>query len=65
MGHQHVKNNSDTLHPGQNVVKRILRWGVEHASIPQSIPRINLRHWKLVISGDVERPLRIDWNTLL
>jgi DMSO/TMAO reductase YedYZ molybdopterin-dependent catalytic subunit len=47
------------LAPGQTRIKRLLRWGTEHAGIAQEIPRIDLKTWTLIVDGEVEKPLRL------
>jgi DMSO/TMAO reductase YedYZ molybdopterin-dependent catalytic subunit len=53
------------LPPGQTLIKRLLRWGEDHPTIKGSIPKIDLKKWFLVIDGDVEKPLKLNWNDLL
>jgi len=53
------------LPPGQVAIKRLLRWGKEHPTIGGSIPKIDLESWILVIDGEVEKPLKLNWNDIL
>jgi DMSO/TMAO reductase YedYZ molybdopterin-dependent catalytic subunit len=53
------------LPPGQTPIKRLLRWGTEHAGITREIPTIDLKTWALVVDGKVEKPLRLKWEDIL
>jgi DMSO/TMAO reductase YedYZ molybdopterin-dependent catalytic subunit len=53
---------SKELPPGQVPIKQLLRWGKDHPTIGGPIPKIDLKSWVLVIDGQVEKPLRLDWN---
>jgi DMSO/TMAO reductase YedYZ molybdopterin-dependent catalytic subunit len=53
------------LPPGQTPIKRILRWGKDHATIGGSVPKIDLRNWALKIDGEVEESLRLSWSGFL
>jgi DMSO/TMAO reductase YedYZ molybdopterin-dependent catalytic subunit len=53
------------LPPGQTPIKRILRWGIDHRPITESIPKIDLENWTLIIDGEVNNPLKIGWNDFL
>jgi DMSO/TMAO reductase YedYZ molybdopterin-dependent catalytic subunit len=53
------------LPPGQTPIKRLLRWGIDHPGITRSNPKIDLRTYTLLIEGEVQNPLRLDWNQIL
>ena len=55
----------EDLPPGQVAIKRLLRWGKEHPTIGGSVPKIDLESWILVIDGEVEKPLKLNWNDVL
>ena len=48
--------------PRQVSIKRLRRWGKEHPTIGGPVPKIDLKSWMLVVDGEVEKPLRLDWN---
>jgi DMSO/TMAO reductase YedYZ molybdopterin-dependent catalytic subunit len=50
------------LPPGQVPIKRLLRWGVDHAGITRSTPRIDLKTYALTIDGEVEEPVKLGWH---
>jgi DMSO/TMAO reductase YedYZ molybdopterin-dependent catalytic subunit len=54
-----------TLPPGQRAIRKLLRWGIDHPAIVKTIPRLDVTTWRLVIDGEVEKPLRLDWQALL
>jgi DMSO/TMAO reductase YedYZ molybdopterin-dependent catalytic subunit len=55
----------ESLPPGQVAIKRLLKWGKEHPTIAGSVPKIDLESWVLVIDGEVEKPLKLNWNDVL
>ena len=50
------------LPPRQVPIKRLRRWGKEHPTIGGPVPKIDLKSWVLIVDGEVEKPLRLDWN---
>lgn len=57
------KNEKDKeLPPGQVPIKQLLRWGKNHPTIGGAVPKIDLKAWILIVEGEVERPLRLNWN---
>jgi len=58
-------NKVKSLPPGQRPVKRLLRWGKDHPTITGSVPKIDLGSWTLAIYGEVEKPLKLNWNDVL
>jgi DMSO/TMAO reductase YedYZ molybdopterin-dependent catalytic subunit len=58
-------NKPKVLPPGQTPIKRILRWGKDHATIGGSVPKIDLQNWVLEIDGEVENPSRLSWRGFL
>jgi DMSO/TMAO reductase YedYZ molybdopterin-dependent catalytic subunit len=59
------EKHSDRLPPGQNQVKRLLRWGIDHPGITGSNPKIDLKTYILTIDGEVEKPLKLMWNEVV
>lgn len=55
----------EDLPPSQVVIKRLLRWGKDHAGITSAIPKIDLKTWALTVDGEVENPLRLSWSDVL
>ena len=49
------------LPPGQNSIKRILRWGIDHPGITSTNPHIKLETYTLTIDGEVEKPAKLSW----
>lgn len=56
------KSEKGRLPPGQKAIKRVLRWGKDHPSISGFIPSIDLKTWNLIIDGEVEKPIKLDWD---
>lgn len=54
-----------TLPPGQKAIGSLLRWGIDHPAIVKTIPHLDVKTWRLRIDGEVEKPLRLDWQALL
>jgi len=50
---------------GQTPIKQLLRWGIDHPGITRTSPKIDLKMYVLTIDGEVEKPLRLDWNAVL
>ena len=50
---------------GQRAVPSILRWGIDHPGIVCDLPEIDRAKWRLVVEGEVENPLSLDWGALL
>jgi len=50
------------LPPGQNPIKRILRWGIDHPGITSTNPHIKLETYALTIDGEVEKPAKLTWT---
>jgi len=44
---------------------QLLRWGIDHPGITRSNPKIDLKNYTLMIDGDVEKSLKLDWNGML
>lgn len=51
--------------PGQTPIKRLLRWGTDHPGITKSNPKIDLKTYTLTIDGEVENPVKLNWNDFL
>lgn len=54
----------EDLPPGQKPIQRLLRWGKDHPTIGDHVPKIDLSKWFLVIDGDVKNRLKLNWNDL-
>jgi DMSO/TMAO reductase YedYZ molybdopterin-dependent catalytic subunit len=50
------------LPPGQTLIKRPLRWGIDHPGIARSNPKFDPKTYILAIDGEVEKPLKLSWN---
>jgi len=53
------------LPPGQAPTKSLLRWGIDHPGIARSNPKIDLKTYTLEVSGEVENPVRLNWQEIL
>jgi DMSO/TMAO reductase YedYZ molybdopterin-dependent catalytic subunit len=53
------------LPPGQAPTKSLLRWGIDHLGIARSTPKIDLKTYTLEVSGEVENPVRLNWQEIL
>jgi DMSO/TMAO reductase YedYZ molybdopterin-dependent catalytic subunit len=64
-----TSQNSNTkvkkLPPGQRPIKNLLRWGIDHPGISRSNPKIDLQTYTLEISGEIEKPIRLNWKEIL
>jgi DMSO/TMAO reductase YedYZ molybdopterin-dependent catalytic subunit len=58
-------NEARTLPPGQRAIRKLLRWGIDHPAIVKTIPRLDVTTWQLVIDGEVQKPLHLNWQALL
>ena len=52
------------LPPGQTPIRRLLRWGIDHPGITRSNPKMDLTIYTLTIDGEIEKPLKLDWNEI-
>ncbi len=50
---------------GQTPIKQLLRWGIDHLGVSRSNPKIDLKTYTLRIDGEVDQPLKLDWNAVL
>ena len=62
-----IKKEKDArqLPPGQKVIDKALRWGIDHPAIVDDIPKLDLTEWRLIVDGEVETSLCLDWKALL
>jgi DMSO/TMAO reductase YedYZ molybdopterin-dependent catalytic subunit len=60
-----MERHGERLPPGQAPIKRLLRWGIDHPGITRSNPKIDLKTYTLTIDGEVEKPLKLNWNEVL
>jgi len=51
--------------PGQEPIRAILRWGIDHHGISNEIPRISPEKWALTVEGQVENPFKLNWKEFL
>jgi DMSO/TMAO reductase YedYZ molybdopterin-dependent catalytic subunit len=58
------ESRRDRLPPGQTPIKRLLRWGIDHPGIARSNPKIDLKTYSLTVDGEVEKPLKLNWNEI-
>lgn len=58
-------NKGEALPPNQRPIKRLLRWGKDHPTIGEPVPKIDLKTWILSINGEVENPLKLDFEGIL
>ena len=61
----HSEEKRKILPPGQTPIKRLLRWGKDHPTIDGFVPKLDLKNWILTIDGEVENPLKLNWNQFL
>src|SRR4030043_2427956 len=59
------KTSADRLPPGQRPIERLLRWGIDHPGITRSNPKIDLKTYSLEVVGEVENPVKLNWNSIL
>jgi len=65
MSPEEQDNRSNVLPPNQRPIKRLLRWGKDHPTIGGPVPKIDLKTWVLIVSGEVESPQKLSWNDVL
>ena len=65
MAPKNLDNERRELPPNQTAIKRLLRWGKDHPTIGVPVPKISLKDWVLTVDGEVEKPLRLNWNEFL
>jgi len=56
---------SRKLPPNQKEIGTILRWNIDHPGIIPKNPPIDLEKWVLTIDGEVENPLKLNWQEFL
>lgn len=59
------RRTAERLPPGQTLIKRLLRWGMDHPGITRSNPQIDLKTYTLSIAGEVKIPLTLRWDDIL
>lgn len=59
------KQKEDRLPPNQRWIDRILRWNIDHPGIVPENPKVDLDSWKLIIDGEIEKPMTMTWKDLL
>jgi DMSO/TMAO reductase YedYZ molybdopterin-dependent catalytic subunit len=53
------------LPPDQAPIKEILRWGIDHPGITPILPVIDKKDWILIVNGEVEAPLKLNWDDFM
>lgn len=53
------------LPPDQQITDRILRWGTDHPGITSTNPQLRLETYTLNIEGEVDNPVKLNWNSLI
>lgn len=53
------------LPPDQTVTDHILRWGYDHPGITSTNPQLKRENYTLIIDGEVEEPVTLNWNDFL
>jgi DMSO/TMAO reductase YedYZ molybdopterin-dependent catalytic subunit len=64
MKHEDRDRTHARLPPGQTPIKKLPRWRIDHPGITGSNPKIDLKTYILTIDGEVEKPLRLNWNEI-
>ena len=59
------KKEPDKLPPNQYTIPKILLWGIEHPGIINKLPKISKEEFKLIIDGEIDSPLKLDWTRFL
>ncbi len=59
------KKEEGKLPPNQREIKSILRWGIDHPGITRNLPEIDKEDWRLVVDGEVEYPVELDWRSFM
>lgn len=60
-----TKKTSRRLPPGQKPIEAILRWGIDHPGITRVLPEIDRAAWSLTVDGEVENPLKLEWEAFM
>ncbi len=53
------------LPPNQEITDHILRWGYDHPGITSTNPQLQLETYTLTIEGEVDNPVKLNWNNFL
>ena len=56
------RKKDERLPPGQKAVDSILGWGTAHPGIVKDLLHIDKSEWGLTVDGEVESPLKLDWE---
>ena len=49
----------------QKVTDRILVWGIDHPGIRSTNPELKLETYTLTVDGEVEDPVKLNWNEFM
>jgi DMSO/TMAO reductase YedYZ molybdopterin-dependent catalytic subunit len=53
------------LPPSQRWINHILKWGEEHRGIQSKLPDISHSEWRLIVDGDVETQIELEWSDFI
>lgn len=56
------RKKDSRLPPNQKAIDAIMGWGTQHPGIVKELPVIEKAEWSLTVDGEVENPLRLDWE---
>ena len=56
---------NDKLPPSQHEISALLRWSIDHTGIVPENPEFDPEKCKLTVNGEVENPLRFNWDDFL
>ena len=60
-----LEQKKKKLPPSQQATDRILRWGIDHPGITSTNPQLILETYTLTIDGEVENPVKLNWNDFM
>ncbi len=60
-----LESKKKKLPPSQRATDRILRWGIDHPGITSTNPQLSLETYTLTIDGEVENPVKLNWNDFM
>ncbi len=65
MAPKEENSKHEHLPPDQISTPKLLKWGEDHPTIGEHVPKVDLKKWALTVEGEVENPLKLDWKSLL
>ncbi len=60
-----IESKKKKLPPSQQVTDHILSWGTDHPGIKSTNPQLKLETYTLTIDGEVENPVKLNWNDFM